>query len=149
MIKFSTKARYSTRLMIDLAIHEKNGAVSVSTIAQRQEISAKYLERLVPLLKKAKLIHTLKGLYGGLVLGRPAKEISLRDIVEAVEGPICVVFCVRDPAKCRRSKQCPSISLWRVITKAISELMSDFSLEEMAKGINFSRKHRKFGFTFF
>ncbi|MDE1920434.1 MAG: Rrf2 family transcriptional regulator [Candidatus Omnitrophica bacterium] len=121
--------------MIDLAVHGKYGAVSVRDIAQRQEISAKYLERLVPLLKKAKLVHALRGLYGGLMLGRPAKEISLRDIVEALEGPICLVKCVRAPSICKRSKECLTFGLWRGMTKVISQSLSVISLAEMAKGI--------------
>lgn len=85
-MKLSTKGRYGLRAMIDLAIHSKEEAVSIASIAARQKISESYLEQLIPKLRKAGMISSIRGAGGGYVLAKPAKEISVGDILRALEG---------------------------------------------------------------
>jgi Rrf2 family protein len=132
-MKLSTKGRYSTRLMIDLAIYGPKRAVLLKDIARRQEISEKYLGHLVPLLKNAGLIHTARGAKGGFSLARPVKDITLKDIISAVEGPICLVECVNDPTVCKRMNQCAARDFWGTASNAIQKVLEGFTLESMAQ----------------
>ncbi|MBF0595018.1 MAG: Rrf2 family transcriptional regulator, partial [Candidatus Omnitrophica bacterium] len=119
-MKLSTKVRYSVRLMIDLAIHGAKGPVLLRDIAYRQDISEKYLGHLVPLLKSAGLINATRGSKGGFILLRLPSVITLKDIIEAVEGPICLVGCTSDPDQCKRSGSCSSRDFWGEATNGMS-----------------------------
>ena len=92
-MKLSTKGRYGLRALIDLAVHADEGAVSIQSIAERQKISESYLEQLARLLKKAGIIVSVRGAKGGYQLGRPAEEISVGDILRALEGNLNAVTC--------------------------------------------------------
>lgn len=94
-MKLSTKGRYGLRAMIDLAIHSKEEAVSIASIAARQKISESYLEQLIPKLRKAGMIVSVRGAGGGYMLAKPAKEISVGDILRALEGS-WILWIVRD-----------------------------------------------------
>ena len=131
-MRLSTKGRYSTRLMIDLALNGAKGPVLLKDIARRQDISEKYLGHLVPLLKSAGLINATRGAKGGFTLAVPAKQITLKDIIAAVEGPICLVGCVEDPSVCRKVSTCAARDFWGEATQAILKVLESFTLETMA-----------------
>ena len=95
-MKISTKGRYGLRILLDLALHAKESPRQMKEIAQSQQISEKYISRLILSLNKAGLIISLRGAKGGLQLAKPPKEITLLDIIEAMEGPVCIVECVAD-----------------------------------------------------
>lgn len=119
--------------MIDLALNGAKGPVLLKDIARRQEISEKYLGHLVPLLKNAGLINATRGAKGGFTLAVPAKQITLKDIIAAVEGPICLVGCLEDPGACRKVATCAARDFWGEATQAILKVLESFTLETMAE----------------
>ena len=92
-MKLSTKGRYGLRAMIDLASHEEEGAVSIASISERQNISESYLEQLVRPLRKAGFIESVRGAGGGYVLAKPADSISVGDVLRVLEGGLEAVTC--------------------------------------------------------
>ena len=91
MIRISTKGRYGTRLMLELALNYGNGTMLLKEVAQSQDISVGYLEQIIPNLKAAGLINSSRGAHGGYELARPPEEINLKEIVEALEGPLSLI----------------------------------------------------------
>lgn len=134
MLKLSTKGRYGVRLMLDLALNNGNGPVSLKDVSQRQEISVKYLEHLIAPLKKAKLIRASRGAHGGYVLIKSPAELTLKEILKAVEGPMCVVECTKNPALCKRAKNCLTRGVWSELSDKISEILSGVTLEKIIDG---------------
>ena len=92
-MKLTTRGRYGLRALIDLAVHESEGAVSAQSIAERQELSESYLEQLIRSMKRAGLVASVRGAGGGYHLARPASEISVGDILRALEGTMEAVSC--------------------------------------------------------
>ena len=120
-MKISTKIRYGVRAILDIATHSSERPVPLNDVSKREEISAKYLEAIMPSLKAADLIRSIKGPGGGYVLSLPPEEITLYDIVAALEGPMCLVDCVSKPDSCSRQKTCVIYDVW----KDLSQLMND------------------------
>jgi Rrf2 family protein len=121
-MKLSTKGRYSTQFMIDLAVYGiQDKPVLLKDVARRQEISEKYLGHLVPLLKSARLINATRGANGGFTLAKPAKAITWKDIIVAVEGAITLADQKKTASGC-----------WAKATAGIISVLQGFSLEDMA-----------------
>ena len=131
-MKLSTKGRYGVRLMIDLAIHYGEGPVLLREIAKREEISEKYLSNLVNPLKSRGLVEATRGVHGGYVLGRSPAEITLNEIIEVLEGPLCLVDCVEKPAVCNRGSVCVTRDLWSEVAQGISQILGKYTLADMA-----------------
>ena len=121
MLKLSTKGRYGVRLMLDLAQNYGKGPVALKDVAKRQEISEKYLEHLITPLMKVKLIRSSRGARGGYVLVKDPGSINLQEIIAAVEGPVCVVECTKDPAICKRSQGCLSRGVWKELSASLAK----------------------------
>jgi Rrf2 family protein len=132
-MKLSTKARYATRFMLDLAIYSKDGFVPLKDIAKRQGLSWKYLWNLIGPLKSAGLINSSRGSQGGYILSKPINQINLKDIVNAVEGPLCLVDCVENPSLCKRSKACVSRDIWAETSDKMQKYLESVTLEDMVK----------------
>jgi len=130
-MKLSTRGRYGVRLMLDLALHYGEGPVLLKDIAGRQGISEKYLWQLINPLKTVGLIGSTRGAHGGYVLARPPEEISLREIVRVLEGSLCLVDCVENPAVCDRSQTCTSRDIWSEASNQISQILESMTLEKM------------------
>ena len=131
-MKLSTKVRYSVSLMIDLAIHGAKGPVLLRDIAKRQDISEKYLGHLVPLLKSAGLVDATRGSKGGFILIRNPSVITLRDIIEAAEGTICLVGCSADNERCKKAGACTSRDFWGEATNGLARIFESFTLANLA-----------------
>jgi len=136
MIKLSTKGRYGVRIMLDLALHFGQGAVFLKDIAQRQDISEKYLWQLIYSLKNAGLISSTRGAHGGYVLTKPPEEITLKEIVSVLEGPGCLVDCVRDSSACKRSQECIAREMWEEVAKQLLQTLESFTLAKMVEKQN-------------
>jgi Rrf2 family protein len=132
-MRISTKGRYRLRLMTDLAINYGKKHVTLKEISKRQAISEKYLWHLVPPLKSAGLMSTGRGAHGGYSLAKPPAKITLKQIVTALEGPLCPVECVGNPALCKRARMCASRDVWREIGKKIEDTLEGITLEDMAE----------------
>jgi Rrf2 family protein len=114
--------------MVDLAQHYANGPVPLVEIAKRQDLSAKYLEQLIILLKGAGLIRSVRGRRGGYMLARKPEEISVGEIVETLEGKLSVVDCVSEPELCYRVIDCPTRHIWVGMTDMLKKQLFSLSL---------------------
>jgi len=132
-MKLSTKGRYGVRFMLDLASHYGEGPIFLKDIAERQRISEKYLWHLVSPLKTAGLINTVRGAKGGFYLSKSPGSINLMEIIKILEGPICFVDCVDDPAFCDRSQGCISRDVWGEVSRKVVEIFMGITLENMVE----------------
>ena len=140
-MKLSTKGRYGLRAMIDLARYSEEMPVSISCIAARQGLSEGYLEQVVALLRKAGLVKSIRGASGGYVLTRAAKEISVGDILRALEGSLEPVKCSAfyEGEGCTAAGGCVTKYVWQKINDSINRTVDEMSLEELvneSKAIN-------------
>ena len=131
MVKLSTRARYALRAMMELSLREGAGPVLLRDIAAAQRVSPKYLEQLAIPLRRAGLLQAERGPKGGYQLSRRAEEITAHDIVEAVEGHIHLLECLRTPAACDRTEACAARDLWGRVTQAMSAVLSETTLADL------------------
>lgn len=138
-MKISTKGRYALRLMIDIAHQDKDAIVPLKDVSNRQEISIKYLEQIVPSLTKAELIRSVRGPRGGYTLTREVEDYTIKDIIEAAEGPISCVSClVEDAKRCPRYENCPTIHFYEGLNQHIAQYLDQYTLLDlMDNGCNF------------
>ena len=142
-MKISTRGRYGLRAMIELARHFGGSPVRMSTLAQRQHLSRKYLHALLTPLKDAGLVRSIRGPGGGFVLAKPPSRITLRDVLLAVEGPLSLVDCVADADACDRASRCPAHRAWRNLSHAIEAAMDNVNLETLAAPASKARSGRQ------
>ena len=120
--------------MLDLAIHEAIGPVSIKNISQREGISVNYLEQIFNQLRRAGLVRSIRGPGGGFLLARPSKEVTVMDIIKALKVPVVPVFCVDDEdeiSQCERMDSCVSRLLWQRLGEKIKEILQATSLEDL------------------
>lgn len=132
-MKLSTRARYGMRAMLDLAEQDQGKLVLLKDIAERQEISKRYLEHMMTLLRNRGLIVAERGASGGYRLAKPPEEIPLVEIFEALEGEVAPVDCVRDTAVCRRWEDCAVRDLWCEMTNAMRVVLEGQTLADLKK----------------
>lgn len=130
-MKISTKGRYGLRAMIDLSLFSTHRPVPLKAIAERQQISMLYLEQIFALLKKHGLVQSKRGVKGGYYLSKEASQITLREILHAVEGPVMVVPCLGDQEACSQESLCPTQFLWRRINQSVERVLDCYTLEDM------------------
>lgn len=130
-MKLSTRSRYGIRMMLDLARHYDCGPVSLHDISRRQEISLKYLEQIAIPLKRASLIKTVRGPKGGQMLARSADQITVGEIIHALEKEFSLAPCVENPDLCDRSAHCLTRQLWKSATEALYAQLNGISLRDM------------------
>lgn len=134
-MKFSTKGRYGLRAMIDLAVYSEKEPVSIQSIAIRQNISERYLEQLMAKLKKADLVTSIRGAGGGYQLTRSAKEISVGDILRALEGDLRAVTCSGQDGEgsCEKADLCVSRYVWQRVNESIENTVDTMYLEQLVE----------------
>jgi len=132
-MKLSTRGRYGVRLMIELALHHGTGPILLKDIAERQGISEKYLWHLINPLKTTGLVNSMRGAHGGYVLGKAPEAITLKEILQVLEGSLCLVDCVDNPSLCERSPSCVSRDVWGEASKNLRQTMEDTTLAAMAE----------------
>jgi Rrf2 family protein len=130
-MKVSTKGRYGTRAMLDVALHADEGLVHLRDIAERQEVSKKYLEHLVARLEADGLLRTIRGAGGGVALARPPSEVTVLDILCALEGSLAPVECVERPEVCSRSVNCGARDLWTELGGIVTEFLGSVTLDDL------------------
>ncbi len=132
-MKLSTRSRYGVRMMLELALNYEKGAVFLKDIAGKEEISEKYLGQLVIPLKAAGLINSIRGAHGGYILAKKPDEISLKNIIEILEGDLNLVSCVKDSSLCNRVSVCITRGVWAKLGDKIKEVLGSFTLEDLVK----------------
>lgn len=135
MIKLSTKGRYGTRLMLNLAQNFNNGneAVILKSVSDEEEISIRYLEQIVIPLKISRLVKSIRGAGGGYTLARHPSEIKVSEILHALEGSCCLVDCVEDDDYCDRISICASFELWNDASKLLRDYFDGVTLQDLIK----------------
>ncbi len=135
MIKLSTKGRYGTRLMLNLAHHYNGGKkpVILNSVAEEEEISIRYLEQIIIPLKINKLVKSIRGAGGGYILSRQPSKTKLIEIIEALEGPICLVDCVEESDYCHRTPICAAHEIWKKASFVLRDLFEKTTLQDLMK----------------
>ncbi|MDH3558211.1 MAG: Rrf2 family transcriptional regulator [Deltaproteobacteria bacterium] len=133
-MKISTRGRYGTRMMLDLAAHHDQGPTPLREIANRQDLSVKYLEQLIIPLKAAGYIRSVRGARGGYTLARKPDKISVGQIIKVLEGGLSLVDCVEDPKVCEREKNCPTRDIWLRMSERLMEELSSLTLRDVLDG---------------
>ena len=130
-MRLSTRGKYGLYAMIYLAQHDGEGPQALKAIAELGTPES-YLEQLLGSLRRAELVKTVRGVQGGYQLSRPAREITARDILEAMEGPLSFSDCVGEAqSPCQRSENCPAKGVWEYLTDRINGLLDNITLEDM------------------
>lgn len=121
------------RAMLDIAVNGEDGLVLLKDIAERQAISKRYLEHMMTLLRNSGLVVAERGASGGYRLSRPASEIRLDEVFEALEGELSPVECLRNPSVCDRTEDCVARELWCEMTDAMKNVLEAKTLEDLKK----------------
>lgn len=131
-MKISTKGRYALRLMLDIALNDAKTPVRIKDIAERQQISDKYLEQIVSSLNKAGFVKSLRGPQGGYRLTKKPEEYTVGMILRLIEGSLAPVVCLDDDINnCTRADRCPTLILWEKLYDAISEVVDNITLADL------------------
>ena len=139
-MKISTKGRYALRLMLDVALNSHGSAVPLRDVAQRQDISDKYLEQIVTQLSRAGLVRSVRGAGGGYLLTRDPAEYTVGEILRTLEGNLAPVSCVDqdDVCRCDRADRCVTVEVWRDIQSAVAGVVDNLPLADLV-----ARYHEK------
>lgn len=132
-MKLSTRVLYGCRAMVDLALHHKEAPVPLEVLAQEERIPARYLSKIIQDLRRAGLIRSVRGARGGYTLSRPPSRISLLDVWEALDGPLCPVDCLDWPAECGLIGQCVTRDVWGKMRKALKAVLKSETLAGLAR----------------
>jgi Rrf2 family protein len=119
--------------MLELALNSNKGSVFLKDIAKKEEISEKYLSLIIIPLKAAGLVNSMRGAHGGYTLAKPASNITLKEIVDVLEGETCLVDCIKNPSACSRADTCASRDLWTILSDNISQTLGSFTLEDLVR----------------
>ena len=130
----STRGRYALRVMIDLAEHDDGAYIPMKEVAQRQDISLKYLERILPILVSAKLVEGLHGKGGGYRLTRKPEDYRISEILRLTEGDLAPVACLECSAeKCKRTAECRTLPMWMELNRRVNEYLDSVTIADLMK----------------
>lgn len=134
-MKLSTKGRYGLRALIDLAQYSGEAPVSITSISARQDISERYLEQLMSMLKKAGLVKSIRGAGGGYVLAKEASKISVGDVLRALEGSLEPVECagIEPGGDCKAADSCVTKYVWQKINESINRTVDEIGLDQLVE----------------
>jgi Rrf2 family protein len=130
-MKLSTRTRYGLRALLEVAYNQAEGPVQIKTIAKRQDISVKYLEQLMAVLKLGGVVRSIRGSKGGYLLAKPANQIKLNEVFRAFEGPVVTVDGVDDEDFCARSADCVARQVWVEVQEAIENVLKSINLQDL------------------
>ena len=130
-MKLSTRGRYATRALIDLAYHQDEGPIQLKDIARRQQFSLQYLEHIITPLIASGMIRSVRGARGGVWLARSPLEIKLSEIIGIVEGSTAPVDCVNNPETCSRSELCATREIWAELKEAMDRVLLSKTLQDL------------------
>lgn len=135
MIRLSTKGRYGTRLMLNLAHHYNNGskAIILKSVSDEENISIRYLEQIIIPLKIHNLVKSIRGAGGGYILARDPSKIHLSEILHALEGACCLVECVDDEDYCDKIPFCATYEIWKKASQMLKDYFESVSLADLVK----------------
>ncbi|MDZ4165643.1 MAG: Rrf2 family transcriptional regulator [Smithellaceae bacterium] len=132
-MKLSTRAQYGVRLMLGLAIRHGKGYTRLNDIARSEGISEKYLSLIVIPLRGLGLVNSTRGVHGGYALARDPSQITVKEIVDALEGDNAIVDCVRNASACSRVPICVSRDIWTILEDKIAETLRGITLDQLIR----------------
>ena len=133
-MKISTKGRYATRVMLDLAINNTGECIKVKDIAARQEISEKYLEQIIAVLNKAGYVKSVRGAQGGYRLAKDPKEYTVGMILRLTEGSMAPVTCLEEgTTECERCDTCETLEVWREVYEAVNRVIDNVTIADLVE----------------
>lgn len=136
----TSKGRYALRVMLDLAQHREDGYVSLKTIADRQQVSMKYLEIIVSSLKKAALVDSTRGKEGGYMLSKEPSEYRVGDILRCIEDNLAPVSCIKSGSvSCERAGECMTVPMWMELDELINNYLDAVTLDDLITGARWRR----------
>ena len=141
-MKLSTRGRYGIRALLDIALQQGARPVILREIAQRQQISPLYLQRLIAPLIGAGVVRSIRGARGGITLARPPQDIKLSEVFTILEGSVLLADCIGNPTVCDRSESCVTRDIWAEMKDAINRVLENVTLQDLIE-----RQNRKEGST--
>ena len=133
-MKISTKGRYALRLMTDLAKHREDRYVPIKVIAERQNISDKYLEQIISILSRAGYVRSIRGAGGGYTLAYPAEKYTVGMILRLTEGSLAPVACLETEENlCERAETCPTLFIWEKLYAAINDVVDSITIADIVE----------------
>ncbi len=132
-MKLSTRTRYGMRAIIELAQHEGKRPLQLKVIAERQDISVKYLEQLMSLLRSAGFVRSVRGSKGGYVLAHAPDQVRLSEVFRCLEGPVTTAECTEDDSYCKRSSDCAARRVWVRVEAAIQDVLGSITLSDLVQ----------------
>ncbi len=131
-MKISTKGRYALRMLLDLAEHQNEGYIALKDIAERQNISKKYLEQIVAIFNRSDILKTNRGYQGGYMLAKSPDKYTVGMILRLTEGSLTPVACLdQEPNECERSTECATLPVWEGLYKVITEYLDGITLQDI------------------
>ncbi|MFC1951751.1 RrF2 family transcriptional regulator [Chloroflexota bacterium] len=132
-MKLSTRGRYGTLMLLDLALHRGEKAAPLKYIAQRQQIPLQYLEHLIKPLKAGGIIRSIRGPKGGVLLAKSPEQIRLSEVIQLLEGSIAPVDCIDNPVICARSSSCVTRDVWDELKEAMHKVLTSTTLQDLVE----------------
>lgn len=130
-MKLSTRGRYGIHAMYDLALNASGGPQSIKAIAEREGIPEAYLEQLIAVLKREGLVNSTRGAQGGYMLARQPEDITVGDVLRALEGGLSLVDCIDEEDACGKSCACPSRIVWMKLRDGLNAIVDGITLRDM------------------
>lgn len=131
-MKISTKGRYALRMLLDLAEHQNCGYIALKDIAERQNISKKYLEQIIPIFNGSGILKTIRGSQGGYQLAKTPDKYTVGEILRLTEGSLSPISCAEEEsATCERSGDCAMLPVWQGLYKVINEYLDGITLQDI------------------
>lgn len=131
-MKISTKGRYALRMLVDLAEHRNCGFIALKDIAQRQNISKKYLEQIIPILNKSDILHTTRGSQGGYMLAKSPDKYTIGDVLRLTEGNLSpIANADLDPIEAERNGDSITLPIWQGLNHVINEYLDSITLQDI------------------
>lgn len=133
-MKISTKGRYALRMMLDLAMYYNGEFITIKNIAERQDISIKYLEQIITQLSRAGFVKSIRGAQGGYMLAKPPEQYTVGMILRVMEGSLAPVACLEDEDnQCTRASACATLTVWKKLKDAIEGVVDHITLADLVE----------------
>jgi len=132
-MRISKRSRYGIRMMLELALNYGKNPLQISEIAEREEISKKYLGQLIIPLKNAGYVSSIRGAYGGYILAKPPEAITIKELFTILEGDLSLAECTKNPTICKRTTLCSTRDIWKLISDRISGVLENMTLKDLAE----------------
>ncbi len=130
-MRVSTRGRYGLRAIVDLAINQDSGPTPLRVVSERTKISEQYLEQLFTNLRKSKIVKSVRGAHGGYLLNNPPEDIAVKDVIEALEGPLAPSDCVLNRVCCDINSDCVTHNLWVDVKEKIDNYLNSISIADL------------------